>query len=316
MNMKIIEDKSEWDRLIIDKKLSFLQSFEWGEFQRGVGYEPVRILFSSGSVAQFFRHRFSFFFSYLSGARVSVNHSDMIELIDYTRRGGDTFLRVESLVQMSMGAPVKNRQPVATIILDITRSVEDVLASMHTKTRYNIRLADRRGVDVRHEKDIDIFLKLNRETTKRDGFRSHSDDYYAQMLELPMVHQFNAYSDGEALASIICIGYGDTFTYLHGASSDRGRSAMPTYLLQWRAIEFARANGFAKYDFWGISPKVSGVEADMTHHGYTWDSDHTLSGITRFKSGFGGEYVEYPDAFELPVSEWRYGLFRFLKRVI
>ena len=197
------------------------------------------------------------------------------------------------------------------------------LAAMHEKTRYNIRLALRRGVEIRPlpsilsptgrgkgEGGLDEFLKLLEETAKRDKFRAHPRAYYEKMTEtLETAQQLNgstterlfiqlwlARFEGKAIAGALVGYFGDTATYLHGASSHEYRHLMAPYALHWEIMRDARAIGFEKYDFWGIDEKK-------------WP------GVTRFKKGFGGEVVRYPGAFDLPISRFWYTLYRLGKQL-
>jgi len=184
---------------------------------------------------------------------------------------------------------------------------------MHSKTRYNIRLAEKKGVEIREGKNIEWFWKLNEQTTKRDGFKSHGKVYYEKMLEMPISHQLTAFFDGRPIASHIYIAWNGRCTYLHGASSNEYRNVMAPYLLQWESIKFAKKFGNTEYDFWGVAaPKEHG----KTFHIYSWDEQDSLSNVTRYKAGFGGEVISYPDAFEVVLKPVLYRLFRFVKKLL
>jgi lipid II:glycine glycyltransferase (peptidoglycan interpeptide bridge formation enzyme) len=137
------------------------------------------------------------------------------------------------------------------------------------------------------------------------------------MITLPMAEQYTAFLDGTPLASIICIGFGHTFTYVHGASSSAMRNTMAPYLLQWTAIQEAKKMGFHRYDFWGIAPLVEKTDDESVQclNGRSWPSGHAWSGITRFKVGFGGEYREYPEAVEVVCNRMVYGLLNIVKKI-
>jgi len=317
-----VESRSQWDEALgrAGGHTSFLQSYEWGEFQRSVGHEPIRTILPSGTPVQCFRHRIGGLLEYVYAPRLQIREDEIEALVGYVRlKTKAFFLRIEPLEPlMPIGAiGTRSRQPQHTLVLDITPTSEAISGQMHAKTRYNIHLAERKGVSVVREKDVDVFKVLNRETTARDHFRSHQMMYYQRMLECPLTLQFTAYLGRKPLASIICIGYGKIYTYLHGASSNQGRNVMPMYLLQWRAIELAKTQGFIRYDLWGVAPPVPlGDPLSISHHRYTWNREHSFSGITRFKAGFGGEHEMYPGAIEIPVRPTLYRWFRIARRII
>jgi lipid II:glycine glycyltransferase (peptidoglycan interpeptide bridge formation enzyme) len=227
------------------------------------------------------------------------------------------FVRVEPLQNISnIHYPISiigTRQPQHTLLLDISKSEEDLLSEMHAKTRYNIRLSEKKGVEVRQEKDVDTFWRLNEETSARDAFKTHDREYYARMLDLPSVFQLNAYYEGVSIASHIFVRFGDRFTYLHGASGNTHRNLMAPYLLQWEGIRFAEELGCQEYDFWGIAPPVSEGEKNKKtcFHELCWEVHHPWTGITRFKAGFGGKVWAYPEAVDIVLDAWQYRLYRF-----
>lgn len=177
--------------------------------------------------------------------------------------------------------------PRCTRVLDLRKSAEDLLKEMKPKTRYNIRLAERKGVQVTQGYDQsfqDNFIKLLAETTKRDKFIAFAPEYYRQQLEFfgpkGNLQIFQATVDGEPAAAIMVSFYGPRAIYLHGASSHKYRAAMPNFAVQWAAIKAAQEKQMQTYDFWGVAPQNAG-------------SKHPWAGITRFKEGFGGEYKEW-----------------------
>ncbi|MCH8748559.1 peptidoglycan bridge formation glycyltransferase FemA/FemB family protein [Patescibacteria group bacterium] len=193
-------------------------------------------------------------------------------------------------------------QPRCTQLIDLTKSTEALLADMHSKTRYNIGLAERKGVVVRfsrEQSDLNTWLALARETSTRDGFRIHSEVYYRAMQKTLGEHFEIAVAEyqGTSLAANLLISYGDTVYYLHGASANENRELMAPHLLQWSAIKRAKLTGASRYDFWGVAP------AQAT-------ASHSLSGVTRFKRGFGGGLVEYPGAYDYVLQPLRYWLYQ------
>lgn len=199
--------------------------------------------------------------------------------------------------------PTKNRQPQHTLILDLRKHEELLLSEMHEKTRYNIRLAERHGVIIKENAPPEDFLKLMEETTARDKFAAHSESYYRKMLEeIPNIKLFAAYKDSEPLSAAIVNFFGNTATYLHGASSNEKRNLMAPHLLHWEIMKSAKADGYNFYDFWGIAPES--------------EEDHPWAGITRFKKGFGGEIVAMPQAVELPLRQNFYKMYTLAKKLV
>lgn len=179
-------------------------------------------------------------------------------------------------------------QPQRTLIVDLQTNEDGILSRMKSKTRYNIKLALKRGVIVKTSEDIKNFAKMMEITGIRDGFGIHNQDYYQSVFQSfnsrNKCQLFNAEYEGEILASIMVFTQGDRAWYLYGASSNEKRELMPTYILQWEAIKWARKRGCVEYDLWGVP------DADLLklEENFTQRKDN-LWGVYRFKRGFGGE---------------------------
>ncbi|MBI5071795.1 peptidoglycan bridge formation glycyltransferase FemA/FemB family protein [Candidatus Falkowbacteria bacterium] len=188
--------------------------------------------------------------------------------------------------------------------MDLTKSEDELLAAMHEKTRYNIRLAEKKNLALKTG-TVDDFWKLMEETTKRDEFRAHPKKYYEKMFEKladgeknKMRGELKIVYQGIAPLAAAIIGYfGDTVTYLHGASSYEYRNLMAPYLLHWEIIKEAKKLGYKFYDFWGIDEKK-------------WP------GVTRFKKGFGGFEINYPGTFDLPINKLWYKIYNLAKKIL
>ncbi|HID86706.1 MAG TPA: peptidoglycan bridge formation glycyltransferase FemA/FemB family protein [Anaerolineae bacterium] len=201
-------------------------------------------------------------------------------------------------------------QPRTTLLLDLTADLDELLARMKPKTRYNIRLAKRKGVVVREgsEEDLSIFYRLLQVTSQRDGFAIHTREYYEEawhrFAPRGMARLLVASYRGEILAGLMAFALGRTAWYLYGASSDRHRNLMPNHLLQWEAIQWAKARGCTTYDLWGIPDEVGralarGEEPEQGTGG--------LWGVYRFKRGFGGRVARTLGAYDAvyqPVLYW------------
>lgn len=190
-----------------------------------------------------------------------------------------------------------NLLPSNTVFVDLKPDTENILAHMKSKTRYNIGLSMRKGVEI----EIATFERLEQwyalyaQTAARNGFYLHDIGYFkavmlaqasdtqspAEVLLLFAQHQ------GEALAAMFLVISGSRATYLYGASSDNKRELMPTYALQWKAMEIAKACGCTEYDMFGVAPE--------------YEQNHPMSGLNRFKLGFGGEVFHAMGCWDYPL---------------
>jgi len=180
-------------------------------------------------------------------------------------------------------------QPPRTVVVDLRPSEDDILAAMKQKTRYNIRLAEKKGVTTRlaTAADLPAFNRLMTATGARDQFAIHQPQYYAAALELFAPQNaalWLAEYEGRPLAGVMVFTWGSSAAYLYGASSEQERARMPAYAAQWAAMRWARARGCQSYDLWGVP------DADETtlEAGFTERQDG-LWPVYRFKRGFGGE---------------------------
>ncbi|MCK5200802.1 MAG: peptidoglycan bridge formation glycyltransferase FemA/FemB family protein [Spirochaetales bacterium] len=203
-------------------------------------------------------------------------------------------------------------QPPDTVIISLKETEEDILGSMKSKTRYNIRLSFRKGVIVEKSgvEALDEWYRLYEETALRDKITIHSKAYYRKIFELsgeepisgagPELVIFKAVYDDQMLAGIIVALYGNRATYLYGASSNEHRNLMPAYALQWEAIKYAKEKGCTEYDLFGIPPEN--------------DPDHPMSGLYRFKTGFGGDILHRPGCWDFPLKPVVYMVYRWVEK--
>jgi len=199
-------------------------------------------------------------------------------------------------------------QPKQNFIIDITLSEEELLAEMKSKTRYNIRLAKKKGMEImvtREQKYIDKFIDLVEQTAKRKGVSFHEREHYLKMFKcIPedILQLYVAKYEGEVIATNIISFYGGVATYLHGATSDKFRNVMAPFLLQWRAILDAKKRGLKYYDFGGIFPD---------------SQDSGKQGITRFKLGFSPKTKPFQTigSYDVLLNKFRYKLYQVLREV-
>lgn len=218
-------------------------------------------------------------------------------------------------VQFNMNPELKKAssdiQPPDTVIISLKESEEDILLRMKSKTRYNIRLSFRKGVIVKKTgiESLDDWYKLYEETSLRDKITIHSKFYYKKIFELsfegselkeyPEIVMFRADYNNQLLAGIIVAVYGRRATYLYGASSNQDRNLMPAYALQWEALKYAKEKGCSEYDLFGIPPENN--------------PDHPMSGLYRFKTGFGGDILHRPGCWDLPLKPVVYKVYRWVE---
>ena len=304
-----------------------LQSWAWGELKGEFGWRPVRVAVRDGGEwvagAQVLLRRLPFgrCFAYVPrGPWQSRRDPEALRALwegmhRVARESGAICLKIEPNLE-EVGTPFapadarlspspQTIQPRRTILLDLAVDEETILAGMKSKTRYNIRLAKRKGVEVRRgtEEDHPLFHRLMMATGERDRFGVHSEAYYrAAWRHLSTQGRavlLLASHDGEVLAGLFAAAFGDTAIYLYGASSNRQRNRMPNHALQWEAIRWARDLGCRHYDLWGIPD----VDPDSP--------TAALTGVHRFKDGFGGRVTRYVGAYDYVYSRPLYRVWTY-----
>lgn len=314
----------EWNRTVLahaPASGAFLQAHEWGAFLEADG-ASVRRFSADGAVAQVVRADLKgplFGWNLFRGPAGAPDAAKaLFGTIAADLRGSrGIFLHAEPAAD---GAPptgavsARSRQPHHTAIVDLAQDEDALLATMHPKTRYNIRLAQKHGVSVRlgGGADFSRAWPMFAATARRDGFALHGERHYGTMLstlagplaqrERPTAQLLLAEHAGDALAALILLRFGGTATYLHGASSDAKRNLMAPYALHWEAMRMAKAAGCGSYDLWGVAPEGVGQA-------------HPWAGITRFKMGFGPARLNMPGAWELPLRPQWYRLYRLANRL-
>ncbi|WP_304224879.1 peptidoglycan bridge formation glycyltransferase FemA/FemB family protein [Gracilinema caldarium] len=198
-------------------------------------------------------------------------------------------------------------QPPDTVIIDVSKSTEEILASMKPKWRYNIKLAGKKGVTVirMDEAGLDLFYELYKTTARRDKIAIHGINYYKTLFEHGKEYRdgsqdlrlYVATHEGDALAAIIVLFRGEEATYLYGASSDVKRNLMAPYALQWKAIQDAHENGCLRYDLFGIPPEEN--------------PRHPMAGLYRFKTGFGGQIIHRSGSWDYAYKPLITNMFRY-----
>lgn len=292
---------------------NLFQASDWLTFQAEYGRQIIKIGERSGIVSELPLGKR---FVWLQKAPESI--SDLKFQTSYLPLG-TVFVRIEpgkvteaEIKKFKLRGVTKNSllsgqaSPKATRVLDISGTEEEILARMKSKTRYNIRLAERKGVTVKVFDNADVLYDLLRKTAQRDkGYAPHERSYYTKMIKglagNDTVHIFTAEYKGEFLAAIVVSFFGEVATYLHGGFNDSKRNLMAPYLCQWEGIKYAKEHGCKYYDFWGI--------AESDDPGDSW------AGISRFKEGFGGEKLVFPGAYDIIISPFWYGFFSLMAKI-
>jgi peptidoglycan pentaglycine glycine transferase (the first glycine) len=348
------DDAGAWDRFVAAAPSGhLLQSWEWGAFKAGQGWRPARLAVwdPDGAIVAaagvLFRRpvpRVPISVAYTPRGPVAPLDEAAPERVALEaglhalcRRRGAVFLKIEPNAPAGIDTaralaaggfrPARRIQPRRSIMLDLRADAPEdaLLAAMKPKTRYNIRLAGRRGVRVRaarDEADVQRFYDLMTVTGQRDDFAVHSLDYYRDAWRLfgpsgpgegdparPAATLLLAeHPDGGAapIAGLMAFAFGAEAIYMYGASIERGREHMPAYLLQWEAMRWARARGCRRYDFWGIPDDP---QAEAPPEGENPNVRQGLWGVYRFKQGFGGAEIEYTGAWDAVYRPLAYALY-------
>ena len=309
-----------------------MQSWGWGEVKRASGWQPLRLLVEDddGRV----RAACSILKTQPARGIAPLLYAPRGPVLDYSdvaalhaligevrRRAGKGFMlkcdppiearsdAVTSLEQTGFQRVTSGAfggvQPTAVMILDLSPGLDKVLEGFKSKWRYNIRLAERKGVTVREatRDDIPAFYAILQETARRDGFTVRARSYFETMWDelepRGMLKMFMADYQGGPIAGILLTAMGERVIYNYGASSNEDRNVMPNHLIQWTAIRWAAENGYRIYDFRGVSPVQEGKPVE----------EH-IAGLNRFKEGFGARYVEYAGEFDLVLRAGWYTLWR------
>ncbi|NLG49507.1 MAG: peptidoglycan bridge formation glycyltransferase FemA/FemB family protein [Chloroflexi bacterium] len=314
-----------WDRLVAqDPRGHLLQTWAWGELKGAFGWSPVRLAVEQDGAlvagAQvLYRKVGPLSMAYIPKGPVFLADDPAVAdalwqaVHRRSRRMGAVALKVEPEArdeQQEQHAWFRAHgwgeaqpiQPRRTVHVPLDAEEDAILARMKPKWRYNIRLSARKGVEVREvgEEGMPVFYALMQETGQRDRFAIHSLEYYRRALTLfaPLdrVRLYLAYYEEQPLAGLMAYAFNQQAYYMFGASSNERRELMPNHQLQWRAMQWAKAQGALLYDLWGIT--------DEDPDSPTAD----LEGVQRFKLGFGGEVVRYVGAYDRVYSRPLYAL--------
>jgi peptidoglycan pentaglycine glycine transferase (the first glycine) len=332
-----IVNRKNWDTFVAGHPAGhLLQTWAWGELKARFGWQAIRLALVederilAGTQVLFRSVPPAFSIAYVPKGplvdwiyRPQANaflaglhrlcrsqHSILLKIEPHT--SNSDALR-DTISRYGFVASHSSVQPPRTILVDLAPTEEDILAAMKQKTRYNIRLAARKGVTIRHgtSRDLPTFYRLMQITSQRDRFGIHSPDYFHAAFELftpDRAALLLAEVQEEPVAGLMVFMHGSTAYYLFGASSNAHREKMPTYLLQWEAMRWAKAHGCQSYDLWGIpDADEATLESEFVAHG---EPSAGLWGVYRFKRGFGGRVTRAVSTFDFVYNRPLYWIYR------
>ncbi len=332
MPFRVVEDIAAptWDDFVCAHGGHLLQSSAWGELKARFGWAVYRLGLErngdlvAGAQILFRALPLNFCLAYTPRGPVASwdDPTALNGLLDtaqaVARRRGAFLLKIEPdrIADAALDRwftargyrPGEAIQPRSTLHVDLTRTLDEILAQMKPKWRYNIRLADRKGVRVRvgGERDLPVFHSLLLATGQRDRFAVHALEYYRSAYELlgsERARLFVAEYAQEPLAAIFVTAWGKEAIYLFGASGNSHRERMPNHALHWAAIRWAKERGCQRYDLWGIAD-VRGEDGGST------EGAALPAGLYQFKHGFGGTMVQYAGAYDMVLSRTRNEIYR------
>ncbi len=313
-----------------------LQSWEWGEFRKKTGIKIERWgIWKKGKLKETIQvsihplGKTGLTVGYFPKGKIPSRDQKLV-LKKIAEANNSIFIKLEPKVRkeavnkkkknfLKRNGYVKGR-PLFTkynFVLNLEAEEADLLKSFKSKTRYNIRLAERKGVEVEidnSDETFETFLSLIKETTKRQGFYAHEEDYYREMWEVlkngkkQMINNHNelkadlivARYKGEIITAWMLFWFGKTMYYPYGASTRKYREVMANNLVMWEAIKIAKKRGCLYFDMWGaLGPKPN--------------PKHPWYGFHRFKAGYQPELVEYMDSYDLVFQPFKYKLFRIIE---
>jgi lipid II:glycine glycyltransferase (peptidoglycan interpeptide bridge formation enzyme) len=305
MDLRILSEEFKQD---YDEHITHvIQSWNWGEFRKSLGIPLERYgLFERGKLKRSFQlsfHKIPLLkhnVGYLpKGPYPDEELAEALKKISIEH--GCVFIKTEPDIEINSPGKIsgqfkKSLKPLFTkynFVLDLTPSEEDLLKNMHQKTRYNIKVAGKKGVRVEitdSNQALKDYLKLYFETTKRQGYFGHNENYHKKVFETfsktGQVKFAIAYLGKTPLVAWMLLTFKDTLYYPYGGSSHLHRDAMASNLVAWEAAKYGKKAGLKKFDMWG----ALGPDADPKDSWY---------GFHKFKMGYGGRLVEYLGSYDL-----------------
>ncbi|MCO5221683.1 MAG: peptidoglycan bridge formation glycyltransferase FemA/FemB family protein [Thermomicrobiales bacterium] len=322
INRRVVEDRDAWNESLANLDGHLLQTWQWGEFKREHGWRPERVAIGereTRAMAQvLFRHKGPASVGYVPrGPVVAPDDLEAAKLLldaidNAARRHRALYIIIEANTEIAgltrhplpgLELGPAHLQPGRTVMVPLLDD-DQILAGMHQKTRYSVRLAPRKGVVVdRHVGDdlpaVAEFYHMLSETSRRNEFGIHTLDYYSSFMRhfSDNATLLIARVDGHPAAGIIAVAFGRDAIYMYGASDTQYRSVGAAFNLQFQAMQWGRAQGASQYDMWGI-PDVDPPKDNEHRDRVPATKGDDWRGLYRFKTGFGGSIVSYPPAIQ------------------
>lgn len=311
-----------------------IQTWSWGDFEKAQGHEVVRFgqfdgdKIISGYTVVFHRLPRT---SYTIGKCLrgpTINQDLILNVKKVAQEKKAVFVKLEPDVQefyfkngtdkYSYHPEIDTSQVVVSpksmflpfsFILDISKSEEELLQLMHSKTRYNIKVANRHGVQVQEENNLaglKNYLKLQQITTSRQGFYLHTPQYFQALWDTightKMMKILTAYYQGQPISSVIAMIIKNRLFYVYAASSNQSREVMAPTLAMWETIRMGKSYGCTSFDMWGsLGPDAKEYDPQFGFH--------------RFKQGFGGTLTQFVGTYDLVVYPHLYHIFNYLDKL-
>jgi len=340
INLSLCASAADWNALAASlPQAHVLQSWEWGDFKSRYGWSARRFVWKSEETSPALAAA-QVLTRLERGLRILyvpkgplLNWSDaalrwqvLADLQNLARRERAIFIKIDPDLPLPANAGILSvdmpslevfgpqTSPASrwrfsqdqiqfrnTVHLDLRQSESEILAGMKQKTRYNVRLAEKRGVRVRlgSRADLDLLYAMYAQTSLRDGFVIRSAQYYqdawGSFMAAGLAQPFIAEAEGEALGALVLFKFARSAWYMYGMSREIQRDKMPNHLLQWEAMRWAKAQSCETYDFWGAPDEF--VETDP------------MWGVWKFKEGFGGQVVKSIGAWDYAPVPWMYQLY-------
>ena len=293
-----------------------LQSWEWGEFRKSQGVKVVRF-----SAYQISFHRLPFLnftVGYLPKSPFP-DKKDLEKLKEIGKEQKAIFIKLEPNVEkklspntyylspgLKIGKPLFTKY---TSVIDLTPSEEEIFNSFKSKTRYNIRLAEKHGVKVQEdnsEKAFEKYLDLLFETAGRQGFYAHNKKYHRDQWKIMqpagISHLFTATYRGKILSAFLLFTFNSVLYYPYGASTREHKELMAPTLLMWEAVKFGKSRGCTKFDLWGDTEPNP-------------PPNHPYYGFHRFKEGFSPKLVEFVGTYDLIINPTLYKIYQIADKI-
>lgn len=312
----LFQEDREAQNAVVDHPL---QSYEWGEFRKETGVKVERIgLFSGGVLKKAFQLTFhkipqtNFYLAYMPKA-YPPDGDQLVAIEQLGKKNNAIFIKLEPDVYRPVASQISFEKEEKLILdhngrkgkalftkysfhLDLTQSEDELLKNLAPKTRYNMRLAYKKGVKVYEDTSkagMDEYIKILQETTTRQGFYAHTPDYFMKMWNSlgssGMMKIFKAVYENTTLVCWIMFEFNGKLYYPYGASRDLHRNVMASNLMMWRMIEYGKSRGLKTFDMWG----ALGPEPDEKHPWY---------GFHKFKQGYGGQLMEYLGTYDIVLN--------------